>query len=236
MATFTLPDGARLHVERRGGAGAPVVLAHGVLSSSEVWRAVADLLEAAGRGVVLVDDRGHGGSSPEVADFSPQAAADDLRAFLEAEHPTGAHLVGHSRGGTAISWLAVEAPHLVRSLSLVASPPQATEVFRATFRKRLEALAPDAPDVTRRALAYLARIPDDDFPAQALRRLDVPALVVEPSDDPLYSPVGTMFWRLFLPYADMERPDGGHAFFEREPGASWLAERLLRHVESAEKR
>lgn len=237
MPEFLLADGARLHIEEHEGARpdvAPIVLLHGILSSAASWRRVAQRLSAAGRRVLVPEARGHGASSPEVADWSPLAAAEDVEEWLTAQHPDGVHLVGHSRGGTAASWVAVEAPRLARSLALVASPPQATEVFRATFRKQLEALPPDAPERTRGALAYLKDVPDDAFPAHALRRYRGRALVVEHEDDPLYSPVGTMFWRLFLPYADFERIPGGHLLHETEDGARWLAERLLRHVEAAE--
>lgn len=235
MPRFRLPDGAALHVERREGGGVPVVLLHGALDSSRAWDDVAARLHAAGRDVWLVDDRAHGGSEPWRAghDWSPRAAADDLAALLREAAPGGAHLVGHSRGATAAAWLAMDAPELARSLSVVASPPQASEAFRAHFRRLLaEAKEPREAE----ALRYLSAIPDEDFPAEALRRFRGPCLVVEPSDDPLYAPTSTLFWRAFLPYADFERPPGGHRFFARGEGAEWLARRLLAFLEAADGR
>jgi len=228
-----LPDGAFLHAEVRQGEGAPVVLLHGVLDSSRAWALVADKLHAAGRAVILLDARGHGASSPwsEGMDWSPRAESDDVLVALRDLAPEGAHLVGHSRGATSASWVAALEPALARSLAVVASPPQASEAFRAHFRS-VQTSGPRE----REACAYLATIPDDAFPAEALRRYRGPALVVEPSDDPLYSPVGTMFWRAFLPFADFERPPGPHRFHASEPGASWLASRLLRFLEAADGR
>jgi pimeloyl-ACP methyl ester carboxylesterase len=162
-------------------------------------------------------------------DWSPQADAEDVARLLEQRGP--GHLVGHSRGATSASWLAVERPDLVESLAVVASPPQASEVFRAQFRK----LQPQAKDAREaEALRYLATIPDEAFPREALRLYRGRALVVEAGDDPLYSPSGTMFWRMFLPYAAFERVEGGHRFFVGESGADWLASRLLAHFAAAE--
>lgn len=197
----------------------PVVLLHGVLRAPRDWDAVAARLRDAGWRV-------HVPSVPD-APPSPAEAWPLVEEVVRKVAPGGAHLVGHSRGATLASWLAVESPDLAASLTVVASPPQASEAFRAHFRREHER----APDPT---LAYLARIEDDDFPAHALRRYRGPALVVEAGDDPLYSPTHTLFWRAFLPYAAFERVEGGHAFFTRDPGASWLADRLLRHLEAAD--
>ena len=234
MPHVRAPDGALLHWDELPGEGAPVALAHGVLDAPDAWRAVADALRAAGRRVLVPHARGHGASQPWASsmDWTPQRQAADLAVVLEAAAPEGAHVVGHSRGGTAAGWLAVERPDLVRSLAVVASPPQPGEAFRAAFRRRLA----DARDEREReALRYLAAIPDDDFPQHALRRHADPALVVEAGDDPLYSPMHTMFWRMFLPYAAFERVEGGHRFFVSGEGAAWLARRLLAHVEDAER-
>lgn len=221
-----------LHHETLEGAGPPLVLLHGVLDGPEAWRGVAPRLHAAGRRVVLVHGRGHGGSpawTPGM-DWSPVAEARDVADLLRTVAPEGAHLVGHSRGATSAGWVAVEEPALVRSLAVVASPPQASEVFRAHFRKLL---ARETDPRRAEALRYLAAVPEDDFPMHALRRFPGKALVVEAEDDPLYSPTHTMFWRMFLPYAGFERVNGGHRFFaESDEGAAWLAERLLRLVGS----
>lgn len=199
---------------------APILLLHGVLDRPDAWRRVTEALRASGRDVIVPE-------APLDA-LTPQEVAESARAWLPA------HVVGHSRGGTAAGWLAAEdePAALVHSLAVVASPPQASEVFRAHFRQRL----PHARDEgQRRALKYLATIPDDDFPQHALRRYRGRALVVEYEDDPLYSPTHTMFWRMFLPYADFERVPGGHrAFAESADAGAWLAQRILAHVDAAE--
>lgn len=191
-----------------------ILLLHGILDGPQAWDRVAPRLRAVGHDVLVHDAQGL---------LDPRAVADDAAALLPA------HVVGHSRGATSACWLAVERPDLVQSLVVVASPPQPTEAFRAAFARRLPRAENDAE---RRALEYLASIPEEDFPMHALRRTKVDALVVEYEDDPLYAPTHTMFWRMFLPYADFERVPGGHrAFAESESAAVWLAERILRLVE-----
>ncbi|HUR69212.1 MAG TPA: alpha/beta fold hydrolase [Candidatus Thermoplasmatota archaeon] len=195
----------------------PILLLHGILDGPDAWSRVAPLLEAAGRRVILHDAR-HLVTPQEVA--------------LDAAPHLPAHVVGHSRGATAASWLAVEDPDRVASLAVVASPPHATEAFRATFRRRIPRAG--GPE-DRAALTYLAQIPDDAFPAEALRRYRGRALVVEYEDDPLYSPTHTMFWRMFLPYAEFHRVPGGHrAFAEDKAAAAWLAQCIMAHVAAAE--
>lgn len=198
---------------------APILLLHGVLDGPTAWDAVARRLAAAGYNVRVP-------GAPAGA-LTPQEVADAMAQHLPA------HVVGHSRGGTAAGWLATQRPDDVLSLAVVASPPQPSEAFRAHFRQRI----PRARTPEQRAtLEYLATIPDDDFPQHALRRYAGRALVIEYEDDPLYSPTHTLFWRAFLPYADFERVPGGHrAFAESADAAAWLAERVLAHVRAAEK-
>lgn len=171
---------------------------------------------------------------PEFAPpWRPDEAAPAFEARLRAHAPDGAHLVGHSRGATLASWAAVHAPELVASLTIVASPPESSEVFRAHFRDR----APLAKDAhARDALDAMASMPEEAFPAIALRRYQQPALVIEAADDPLYSPTHTLFWRMFLPYASFERREGAdHATILRGDHARWLAERIARHVLEAQR-
>ncbi|MFA5862169.1 MAG: alpha/beta fold hydrolase [Candidatus Thermoplasmatota archaeon] len=202
------------------GSGPPIVLLHGVLRSTAAWRGVAQRLHAAGRTVILAEDEDHA--------RAPNDAAADLIALMGE----GAHLVGHSRGGTVASWVAAERPELARSLVLIASPPDVSETFRAHFRA-LRKKADSAED--ERTFDALSRLPEDAWPGLALRRYQGRALVIEAEDDPLYSPRHTLFWRTYLPYADFERVPGGHEFFtESAEQEAWLAERLLRHVRDAE--
>lgn len=199
---------------------APILLLHGVLDSTAVWDRVASHL---GEQHGLLREPAYDGPDP-----TPRGQAERALPLLP---PGGAHVVGHSRGGAAACWLAVEHPELVLSLAVVASPPFPSEVFRAWSRRLAQGARPEQ----REALLMQAALTDDDFAQHALRRYQGRALVVEYEDDELYSPTQTMFWRMFLPYADFERVPGRHrALAESEEAALWLARRLRAHLEAAE--
>ncbi|MFJ9905011.1 alpha/beta fold hydrolase [Streptomyces sp. NPDC101152] len=101
--TAVSADGARLHVEVHGPAGAPaVVLVHGWTCSTAFWAAqIRDL--AVDHRVIAYDQRGHG-RSPVNPVCSTQALADDLEAVLEATLEPGekAVIAGHSMGGMTV--------------------------------------------------------------------------------------------------------------------------------------
>jgi pimeloyl-ACP methyl ester carboxylesterase len=104
---------ARLHVTRHPGAD-PVLLVHGFATTGALtWEATGwvDALAAAGRGALVPDLRGHGGSdSPhDPAAYSPALLASDLLAVLDAEGVSAADVVGYSMG----SWVALALAGLV---------------------------------------------------------------------------------------------------------------------------
>ena len=99
-------DGTRLHTEVFGPAdGYPVVLAHGIPCSLQVWHEQINDLARDHR-VIAYDHRGHGRSGvPTPSAFSLDHLAADLDAVLAAALRPGerAVIAGHSMGGIAIS-------------------------------------------------------------------------------------------------------------------------------------
>lgn len=98
-------DGTRLHTEVFGPAdGYPIVLAHGITCSLQVWREqIADL--SRDYRVIAFDHRGHGRSSvPPRSQYTLDHLAADVDAVLDATVKPGekAVLAGHSMGGIAI--------------------------------------------------------------------------------------------------------------------------------------
>ncbi len=112
----------RYHV---GGAGAPLLLLHGLAGSTQNWVEVLPELLSRYR-VISVDLPGHAGSAPlrrsaSMGDFAAVAAA-----VLEAEAAGSALVAGHSFGGLVALRLARTRPELVRGLLLVSPAGIAT--------------------------------------------------------------------------------------------------------------
>lgn len=115
--------GVSIHYEVTG-TGDPVLLLHGLGSSTADWAAQVPVLARHYRTLTL-DVRGHGASGKpagpyRIADF----AADAASALAAAGVTEPAHMVGISMGGMVALELAAEAPELVRSLVILNSGPE----------------------------------------------------------------------------------------------------------------
>lgn len=111
---------ARLH-HIQGGSGPPVMLLHGFLGAAESWRYQLQTLPSAGWSVVAPDLPGFGESRLSWEyDHSHMALARYCAGLIQRLGLPPVHLVGHSMGGKVALWLALKAPHLVGTLTLVA--------------------------------------------------------------------------------------------------------------------
>ncbi|MGH1547758.1 alpha/beta fold hydrolase [Leifsonia poae] len=104
-----------LHVDRHPGAD-PVLLVHGFASTGALtWEATGwvQALAEGGRGAIVPDLRGHGGSDAphDPGAYSPDLLAQDLVAVLDEQDVERVDLIGYSMG----SWV---------SLALVGMAPQ----------------------------------------------------------------------------------------------------------------
>lgn len=100
-------DGTRLHAQRFGEPGAPVVvLAHGWTECLTFWGPVVKRLVAAGLDPVAYDLRGHGASAAAAeGDYSLDRFGEDVEAVLAAALAEGERglVAGHSLGGMSIA-------------------------------------------------------------------------------------------------------------------------------------
>lgn len=139
--------GTTLHYDERGGGdGAPIVLLHGLGSSSADWAFQLPVL-ALGHRVLAVDLRGHGRSSRPRGRLTIEAMANDVAVLLAALGVPPAHVVGLSLGGCVALTLALDHPKYVRSLTLVntfacLTPDGARGLLRMLTRLALLACAP----------------------------------------------------------------------------------------------
>jgi Alpha/beta hydrolase family len=148
-------DGTRIGFLRMG-AGLPLVIVPGSLSTSLDWRGVASLLS--GRFACLVMDRRGRGTSGDAPAYALQREAEDIAAVLDAAGP-GASLVGHSFG--AICALETAIGRQVRRLVLYEPPlPVAGPVAGASLAAYREAIAAGRPDeALELGLARFVRLP-----------------------------------------------------------------------------
>ncbi|MCI0671444.1 MAG: alpha/beta hydrolase [Myxococcaceae bacterium] len=122
----------QLHYEVHG-QGEPLLLIHGLGSSTEDWEAQLPAFSQRYQ-VITVDVRGHGRSDKPAGPYSILQFARDIAELLRALRTGPVHVVGISMGGMIAFQLAVDAPELTRSLVIVNSGP---EVVLRTLRERL---------------------------------------------------------------------------------------------------
>lgn len=149
----TLPDTSYVEVPRgplavidiaaTGPAGSTAVLVPGYTGSKEDFLPVLLPLAAAGHRVVSFDQRGQYESpGPEgddaVAAYGVDLLAGDLLALLDNLDTGPVHLVGHSFGGLVARAAVLARPAAARSLTLLASGPEALSGPRVARMIRLE--------------------------------------------------------------------------------------------------
>jgi pimeloyl-ACP methyl ester carboxylesterase len=112
---------------RLAGEGPPIVLIHGITSSSANWRRVAPLL-ARHHTVIAPDLIGHGQSAKPRGDYSMGAFASGIRDLVVALGIGPATVVGHSLGGGVAMQFSYQFPERTDRLALVSSGGLGREV------------------------------------------------------------------------------------------------------------
>lgn len=91
------------------GAGKPLLIVHGYLGMSDNWKTLAGQYAQAGFEVHAVDMRNHGKSFHSDV-FTYDAMVQDLIDYCDANNLDKVDLIGHSMGGKAAMFLAVQYP------------------------------------------------------------------------------------------------------------------------------
>lgn len=136
MSTVYL-DGMAVEID---GEGPTVVCIHGLGGSSNNWTPMMRAMS--GHRVVRIDLPGSARSGGVSGVLSIQRFVDSVVAVCQRLEIGSAHFVGHSLGTIVCQHLAVQRPHLVRSLALfgpLACPPEAARPnIRARAAKAAE--------------------------------------------------------------------------------------------------
>lgn len=157
-------DGVRIHYVQ-AGQGEPVVLVHGLNSSTYSFRYIIPELAQRYR-VVALDLKGFGHSErPAKSDYSLSAQADVVAGVMKQLNIEQAMVIGHSMGGAVSMRVAVRHPERVKRLVLVdsASDREFRRGLRlASFLRPLLFLAMPFTIQSRRyrRLALLAQVHD----------------------------------------------------------------------------
>ena len=126
------------------GEGPPILLVHGITSSSRTWKSVMGRL-AENHMVIAPDLLGHGRSSKPQGDYSLGAYASGMRDLLVALDVPKATVVGHSLGGGIAMQFGYQFPDRVSRLVLVDSGgigPEVNPVLRAAALPGAEFVLP----------------------------------------------------------------------------------------------
>lgn len=126
--------GVTIEWEEHGAGPRPLVLVHGFTGSRDDFADVVDDLADLGR-LVLVDQRGHGGSSNPGAGYDFAQLVADLRGFFDAAGIERADLLGHSLGGMVALRFALAHPERVASLILMDTSARAVPLLSAALER-----------------------------------------------------------------------------------------------------
>ena len=133
-ATMSLHNGPLTFTARTKGSGPVVVLLHGFPDTLDTWEAQLSAVADAGYRAIAVALRGYEPSSiPADGDFSMEAIAGDVIAWLDELGVDRVHLVGHDWGASIAYSAAALAPNRFKSLCTLAVPHAGrflTEVHR----------------------------------------------------------------------------------------------------------
>jgi pimeloyl-ACP methyl ester carboxylesterase len=198
---YAARDDLRIYYERHGaGDGTPVLLIHGGGSTIETnWAPLLPIL-AAGREVVALEEEGHGRTLPTDRPLTPENAAGDALAVLDATGLDRVDVLAFSAGCHAAIALALAHPERIRRLVL-ASPPWRRDAMIPGFWDGLAAgslttmpqlfqdehrrLNGDRPDLLQRFfdLDQQRMLAFEDWPDAAIAGLAAPTLVVAADHD-----------------------------------------------------
>lgn len=115
---WVISEGVKLAVREWDGPGAPVLLLHGLASSSHMFDLVAPRLAAAHR-VFAYDQRGHGESGKPQSGYDFEHVAADCHEVITTLGIVRPILVGHSWGANVALELALRHPQKIAGVILL---------------------------------------------------------------------------------------------------------------------
>jgi pimeloyl-ACP methyl ester carboxylesterase len=115
-----------------------IILLHGALGSKAYMQPLAEALPGSYQ-VHTFNFSGHGGSPFPSAPFSISLFSEELKAYIQTQGLTQAHIFGYSMGGYVALYLAKQAPELIGSIITLATKFHWDEATAARELKMLDA-------------------------------------------------------------------------------------------------
>jgi esterase len=100
---------------KKVGEGKPLLILHGLFGLGDNWNTLSKSFAENGFCVYQIDLRNHGRSEHSF-DFSYDFMANDLKILMQAENLSKADIIGHSMGGKAAMYFALEYPELLNRM------------------------------------------------------------------------------------------------------------------------
>ncbi|CAO1352826.1 unnamed protein product [Diamesa hyperborea] len=132
--------------ENKSSESPPLIIMHGLFGSKSNWNSLCKALVLKAnptRKIISIDARNHG-DSPHSSLHSYPAMSDDIARFLSDNQIEKASILGHSMGGRAIMYFALNYPHLVEKAIVVdispVSPIGTTQTDIPLFLKAMRAI------------------------------------------------------------------------------------------------
>ena len=175
--------GIKLESDDIGSADDPsIILLHGFGQTRKIWEDVAVGLEQAGRHVINVDLRGHGGSDwPADGRYDFDAYVEDLRAVLGQMRTRPVVVAATHSGWIATAALAEDAATLASGLILVDPPAHADgQTVRMSAEALLATLGQSLakPDYDEKLFDAFETDGVDSRLAHAAPHINIPVLVI----------------------------------------------------------
>ncbi|MDR1044986.1 MAG: alpha/beta hydrolase [Candidatus Adiutrix sp.] len=166
--------GLELFHEKRG-AGPPLILLHGNGEDHHIFDRIAPRL-AAHFTVYALDSRNHG-QSPQTDDYSYEALAGDLEAFIQALGLGRVGLIGFSDGAIVALMLAMKPGRLIRKMALLGVNLKPDD-FKAEIYDELKRAYAESRDPRLKMMLEQPRIELED-----VGRVRVPTILIAGEND-----------------------------------------------------
>lgn len=197
--------GVRLEADIAGDENDPtILLLHGAGQTRAVWETVAEGLVQAGRRVVSLDLRGHGGSDwPDEGRYDLSSHVEDLRAVL-AQMGTRPVVVAATLGGwIATVALSVDGSNLASGLVLVDMPVRSDAEIAKDVGERLRKVGTKASNWDVRTLDGIDLDAISEQLLEAAPGLHLPTLVIRGGISWVRQAEGTTQFDAALPSAEV---------------------------------